>query len=215
LSSPRAFSDLDSFRFAACRLTSTHDSDYQPTRSQLHVQRARLDTQSSRRTNLTGHGPTIRLSFAIVMSRPSVAPSTGQQHDVTRFNCNGSSQKQALGHNDDSDTRRRLNVHTCMPMTPSDTLSRTTILTRLRAPHLGTTSPINDHPSPAYRRQLSPPPSCSIEYDHPLTCGRCRTRHLHLVAPSTDNRSPRGASTGRLPGASITSNPRPRSDTNC
>jgi hypothetical protein len=37
---------------------------------------------------------------------------------VTRFNCNFSSQGQALGHIDDSWTRRRLDVPTRMPMTP-------------------------------------------------------------------------------------------------
>jgi hypothetical protein len=47
---------------------------------------------------------------------------------------------------------------------------------------------------------MSPPPSCSVEHDHPLTCGRRRTHHLHLVAPPTDNRLPRGASRVASPG---------------
>jgi hypothetical protein len=62
---------------------------------------------------------------------------------------------------------------------------------------------------------LSPPPCCSTEHDHPSPCGWRRTRHLHPVAPPTNNRPPRGASTGHLPGASAASNLRPRSDTNC
>jgi hypothetical protein len=45
-----------------------------------------------------------------------------------------------------------------------------------------------------------------------------RRRHvhrLHPVAPPTNDRPPRGASTSRLPGASTTSNLWSRSDTNC
>ena len=55
---------------------------------------------------------------------------------------------------------------------------------------------INDHPPPPARRRHLP-------------------AALLRVAPPNDDRPPRGASTGRLPGASVASNPRPRSDTNC
>lgn len=40
-------------------------------------------------------------------------------------------------------------------------------------------------------------------------------RHLLRVAPPNDDRPPRGAITGRLPGASMASTLRPCSDTNC
>jgi hypothetical protein len=150
-------------------------------------------------------------------SRPSVAPSTGQQYDVTRFNCNRSSQKQALGHNHDSRTRHRLDVLTCTPMTPWHILSRRMIFMRLPAPHLGTTSPINDHPHPPpCRRQRHVASSMLLHW----TIFTRRISHDGVLAVST--RSPHRptvarpeALVGRLPGASVASNPWPRSDTNC
>jgi hypothetical protein len=63
------------------------------------------DRSSLKRFPFTGPRPTIRSIF-IFSSRPSVTPSTGQQLDVTRFNCNGSSQIQALGYNDDDSQTR-------------------------------------------------------------------------------------------------------------
>jgi hypothetical protein len=155
-------------RFTIWRINSTYDPEsqsrcqatpsvtpnaYMPTDHTVPC-KAR---SSLKRLPFTGPCPTIRLSFTILTSRPSVAPSTRQQHGVTCFNCNGSSQKQALGHNDDSQTRRWHDVRTCMPMTPWHTLSRIMIFMRLPAPHLGTTSPINDHPCPppCRRQRLS------------------------------------------------------------
>jgi hypothetical protein len=93
--------------------------------------------QSSHRTNLTSHGPTIRLAWSsrretqmaasppCLRARPLflVTHRTEQPFDVTRFNCNGFLQKRALEHNDDSHRRRRLNVLTRTSMTPWHTLS--------------------------------------------------------------------------------------------
>jgi hypothetical protein len=114
-------------------------------------------------------------------------------------------------------TRCWLDMPTCASMTPWHILSQTTILIRLLAPHLGTTSSISDHPPPLASRWHCRvvPLYRSSEHDHPSPCERRHTRHLHLVVPLTDDRSPRGASTGRLLGASATSNLHPRSDTNC
>jgi hypothetical protein len=104
-------------------------------------------------------------------------------------------------------------VLTCTPMTPWHILSRTTIFMRLPAPPLPSTI-ILVHRL-ANGNVLSPSPCRSAEYDHPSPCGWRHTRHLHPVAPPTDNRPPRGASTGRLLGASVASDLRPCSDTNC
>ena len=96
-----------------------------------------------------------------------------------RFKCNGSSQRQTLGHNDDSLTRCRLpHVQTCTHLT--QTLPKTN-LTRLPAPHLGTTAP------------------STIIHLHRFADDNQPAVFL-LVAPPNDNRPPRGASRDASPG---------------
>jgi hypothetical protein len=152
---------------------------------------------SLKRLPFTGPCPTIRLSIAILMLRPSVAPSTGQQHDVTRFTCNGSSHKQALGHNNDSWTQRaNLHAHDSLTHTlPNDDLHETSGTTPQH--HLSHQRSSSSTALPATT------PCRSTEHDHPSPCGQWCTRHLHPVASPTDDRPPRGDSTGRLPGASV------------
>lgn len=92
-------------------------------------------------------------------SRDTVHTST-----VACFNCNEPSQRRVLGNDDDSHRRRQLNVHSrTLPTPPKMNL------TRLPAPHLGTTAPstiihlhqlVNDSPQPS-------PPCCSAERRSP------------------------------------------------
>jgi hypothetical protein len=79
---------------------------------------------------------------------------------------------------------------------------RTTILTRLPVPHLGTTSPINDHPPPCLANDdtLSTLPCCSTEQRSPAASLRTARRLLHPAASPSDGRLPRGASRVASPG---------------
>jgi hypothetical protein len=61
---------------------------------------------------------------------------------------------------------------------------------------------------------LSPLRVASPNSSPPPPLWRRHVRHLHPITPSTDGRPPRGASS-RLPGASVASDLRPCSDTNC
>jgi hypothetical protein len=85
-------------RFTASRLTSTHDPDYQPTRSQLRMQRARLDIPSvfmSNQFNWSWSHYTPSLIFsprhadghaATLSSRTSIlAPGQLLEHDALQL----------------------------------------------------------------------------------------------------------------------------------
>jgi hypothetical protein len=87
---------------------------------------------------------------------------------VTRFNCNRSSQKQALGHNDDSQTQHQLNVPTHTHLTLQTLLD----------------DDLDETPGTAPRNHLSHQRSSSSTTS-PTTMP---CRHLRVAPPSTITR---------------------------
>jgi hypothetical protein len=111
---------------------------------------------------------------------------SGNSSNVTRFNCNGSSQRR---HNDDSRTRQRHNMLTRTYLTlqtlPNDDLDETL------GTALGTTSPINDHPHPPpCRRQRHVAPSMLLHRTRSPVALRATAYSPSSPGRSADRQSP-------------------------